>query len=208
VSDPKKVFIFGYSGHAYVVIESLIDSGYQIAGYFDYKIAEKNPYSLKYFGFEAQVDVKKIVRNQLVFPTVGDNSIRERLIHLFDELGLIQFTVIDPSAYVSKSAQIGNSTYIGKSVSINAQSEIGRGVIINTQAIIEHECVVGDYAHIAPNAVLCGNVSIGKKSFAGANSVIVQNSVISSDVIIGAGGVAIKSIQEKGVYVGSPVRKL
>lgn len=206
MSESKQVFIFGYSGHAYVVIESLLDAGYSIAGYFDYQEASTNPYHLSYLGFEGKVDVKSIVQDQLVFPTVGENSIREKLVHLFDRLELQQFVAVDPSAHISKTAQIGSSTYIGKYVAINAQAKIGRGTIINTHATVEHECIVDDFVHVAPNAVLCGNVHVGRKSFVGANTVVRQNISITADVVVGAGSVVIKSIEEKGIWVGIPAK--
>ena len=67
------------------------------------------------------------LNNSLVFRTVGDNVIRKKLVHFFEELRLNQFTVIDKSANVSKTAQIGYSTYIGKNTAINAQAKIGYG---------------------------------------------------------------------------------
>lgn len=206
--EAKKVFIFGYSGHAYVVIESLIDAGYTIAGYFDYKEANKNPYKLSYFGFERNVDVKSIVKDDLVFPAVGENSIRENLVHFFDTLILNQFAALDPTAKISKTVHIGASTYIGKNVALNAQTTVGRGVIINTNATIEHECRIDDFVHIAPNAVMCGNVHVEKKTFVGANSVIRQNTKIISDVVLGAGSVVVKSIGEKGIWLGNPAKKV
>lgn len=206
--ESKQVFIFGYSGHSYVVIETLLDAGYSIAGYFDYQEATKNPYQLPYLGFEGNIDLKAIVQDNLVFPAVGENSIREKLVQLYDTLSLRQFTAIDPSAQVSKTAKIGTSTYVGKNVAINAQAVIGCGVIINTQATIEHECRIEDFIHIAPNAVLSGNVHVEKKTFVGANSVVKQNTKITSDVFVGAGSVVVKSIEEKGIWLGNPAKKI
>jgi len=208
VLEPKQVFIFGYAGHSYVVIESLLDAGYQVSGYFDYKEATKNPYKLEYLGFEKEVDLKSIVKNHLVFPTVGENIIRQKLVQLFAELKLKQFTAIDPSAMVSKSANIGESTYIGKNTVVNAQTSIGRGVILNSQSTIEHECTIHDFVHIAPGAVLCGNVLVGDQSFVGANSVIKNNLTISNEVVIGSGSVVIRSIIDKGTWIGNPARQI
>lgn len=208
VSQSKSVFIFGYSGHAYVVIESLLDAGYEITGYFDLKSAEKNPYNLAYFGFEKEVDVKKIVKDSLVFPTIGDIQIRKKMILFFEKLELNQFTLIDPSANQSKTATLGKSTYVGKNVIINSLSKIGSGVILNTACIVEHECIVGDYSHLAPSTVLCGNVSIGKEVFLGANSVIRQGMRIKDSLTVGAGSVIIKNLEIEGTWIGNPVRKL
>lgn len=206
--DSKSVFLFGYSGHAYVIIESLLNAGYRIEGYFDFKEAKKNPYSLDYFGYEEEVDVKSIVGNNLVFPSIGDVSIRKKLIKLFEDLHLNQFVAKDPSANISRTALINPSTYIGKNVIVNAQAEIGKGVILNTACIIEHECQISDYVHLAPGGVLCGNVSIGEDSFIGANSVVRQNVEISERIIIGAGSVVTSNVKESGVWVGNKLRKL
>ncbi len=208
MSDPKKVYIFGYSGHAYVVIESFLAAGFSIAGYFDFHEAVTNPYQIPYFGFEAKVDVKAIVKDDYVFPSVGDNYIRAKLIAFFEKHQLKQCTLIDQSAQVSATAKLDSSTYIGKNVCINAQSTIGKGVIINTAAVIEHECEINDVAHIAPNAILCGNVQIGKLTFVGAHSVVRNNTLICEDVILGAGSVVVKSIVEKGIWVGNPSKKI
>lgn len=208
MSDPKKVFLFGYSGHAYVIIESFMDAGYKIAGYFDYSESITNPYQIPYFGFEGSVDVPSIVKSDFVFPAVGDNTIRSKLVSFFEKYNLMQCVLIDSSAKVSHSSIIGLSTYVGVNAILNAHSQIGKGVIINTAAVIEHGCVVKDFSHIAPAAVLCGNVGVGKGSFIGANSVVRNNTSICSDVILGSGSVVIKSIEDKGIWVGNPSKKV
>ncbi|SEJ40515.1 sugar O-acyltransferase, sialic acid O-acetyltransferase NeuD family [Cyclobacterium xiamenense] len=208
MSEAKSVFLFGYSGHSYVIIESLLDAGYVIGGYFDFQRAERNPYELEYFGYEGEVDVKTIVGNDLVFPSIGENPIRRKLVDIFEHHRLNQFVAIDPSAQVSKTASLNYSTYIGKNVVVNAQSEIGKGVILNTSCIVEHECEVSDYAHIAPGAVLSGNVYVGTESFVGANAVVRQNVRITSGNVIGAGSVVLSDVEEKGIWVGNKLRKL
>lgn len=208
MSESKSVFLFGYSGHAYVIIESLLDAGHQIKGYFDFKVAEKNPYGLKYLGYEGEVDVKSKVGDDLVFPCIGDNLIRKKVIALFEKYQLNQFVAVDPSANVSRTVFINPSTYIGKNVMVNAQTKIGKGVILNTGCIIEHECQLSDYVHIAPGAVLCGNVSVGDDSFIGANSVVRQNVEIGERIVIGAGSVVTSDVKESGVWVGNKLRKL
>jgi sugar O-acyltransferase (sialic acid O-acetyltransferase NeuD family) len=208
VSEFKSVFIFGYSGHAFVVIESLLDAGFKIEGYFDFKPAESNPYCLNYLGYERDTDVKAIVGNNLVFPSIGDNSIRKRLIAFFEELQLNEFVAIDPSAKVSRTAFVNQSTYIGKNVIVNAQVEVGKGVILNSGSIVEHESKISDFVHIAPGAVLCGNVTVGLSSFVGANAVVKQNIGLRENIIIGAGSVVTSDVTEIGTWVGNKLRKL
>ena len=206
--ESKSIYIFGYSGHAYVVIESILDLGFTIKGYFDIQKANHNPYNLKYMGSEKSVDLKQIVGSDFVFPCVGDNLLRNQMLQLFKEKGLNQCTIIDPTANVSPSAQIGVSTYVGKGSIINAQAQIGDACIVNSGAIIEHECGVSSASHIAPGAILCGNVQVGNKTLIGAKSVIRPNLFICGDVTLGAGSVLVKSIENEGTWVGNPAREI
>lgn len=197
--------MFGYSGHSYVVIETLQAVGMKIAGYFDRQMAKENPYNLPYMGYEGEVG--KINWSGFVFPAVGDNKVRESMVHFFSASVLRQFVLMDPSAKVSPTAIIQPSTYIGKNSCINAQVQIGKGVIINTGAIIEHESSIGDFAHIAPAAVLCGNVRVGNNSFIGANAVIKQGIKIGIKAIIGTGAVVLKDVPDGEVWLGNPAKR-
>lgn len=208
MSESKSIYLFGYSGHAYVVIESILDLGYTIKGYFDIHKAKHNPYKIPYLGSEKSVDVKQIVGSDFVFPCVGDNYLRNEMLQLFNKEGLNQCRIIDPSANVSPSAQIGFSTYIGKGSIINAQAQIGDACIVNSNAIVEHDCQVFNAAHVAPGTVLCGNVQVGNKTLIGAKSVIRPNLSICEDVTLGVGSVLVKSIDRAGTWVGNPAREV
>jgi len=191
-----------------VVIESILDLGYTIKGYFDIQKANQNPYDLEYMGSEKSVDLKQIVGSDFVFPCVGDNLLRNQMLQLFKENGLNQCAIIDPTVNVSPSAQIGVSTYVGKGSIINAQAQIGDACIINSGAIIEHECGVSSASHVAPGAVLCGNVQVGNRTLIGARTVVRPNLSICGDVTLGAGSVLVKSIENKGIWVGNPAREI
>jgi len=182
--------------------------GFSIAGYFDYQEATSNPYNIPYFGYEGDVDVNSIVNNNFVFPSIGNNTNRAKLVRFFEKQKLQQCVLIDPNAHVSPTSKINVSTYIGKNASVNALSTIGKGVIVNTSAIVEHECLVHDFCHIAPGAVLCGNVRIEESTFIGANATVINNISITSDVVLGAGSILVKSIDQKGIWVGNPSIKI
>ena len=91
-------------------------------------------------------------------------------------------------------------------VVINPLVKIGNGVICNTACVIEHECIINDYVHIAPGAILCGNVTVGEGSFIGAGAVVKQGVTIGKNVIVGAGTVVIKDIVDNTKVIGNPQR--
>ncbi len=183
--------------------------GMKVGGYFDLRENTKNPFRIPYIGAENKVDVKNIVGDNAVFPAVGDNMIREKMVALFESLSLRQITIIDPAATVSASANLSKSVFIGKGAKINALAIIGTGTIINTGSVVEHECEVGDYVHIAPSATLCGDVHVGRSSFVGANAVIIQGIRVHNNCTLGAGSVLLKHTNGPGeTWVGNPARKI
>ena len=46
---------------------------------------------------------------------------------------------------------------------VNADAELGLGVIINTGAVAEHDCRLGDFAHLSPRAALGGGAIVGAR---------------------------------------------
>lgn len=68
--------------------------------------------------------------------------------------------------------------------------------------IVEHDCNVGDFSHILPNATICGTVNIGTNSWIGAGATVINNLNVCDDVIVGAGSVVLADIKSSGTYVG------
>ncbi len=199
-------YLIGYSGHAFVTIESALASKLRIKGYFEAEEKKLNPFNLKFIGKEEIILSNSQYREASFFVGIGDNKLRA---NLFKKLNPYNFiNIIDPGSNVSNTSQFGKGIYIGKNSCINALSRIGDGVIINTGSIVEHECEIQEFSHIAPGAVLCGNVKIGKHSFIGANSVIKQGVCIGDDVTIGAGSVVLRDVLSDSVVYGNPAKKI
>lgn len=202
----KEVILVGYSGHAYVVADTILNNGVKILGYSDKVKANSNPYNLIYLGFEKETDFIGWSREIPFALGIGDNLLRQNISNLIEEKGKAVQTVIDKTATISSNVSIGSGTFINKNVTVNSLARIGKNVILNTGCIIEHECILQDAVHIAPGAVLAGNVTIGERSFVGANSVVKQGIKIGKDVIIGAGSVVITNIPDGKKVVGNPGR--
>lgn len=193
--------IIGYSGHAYVVLESALSIGLAFGGYCDTEEKPDNPYNLKYLGLESV----SILQNRNWFVGIGDIQMKKKVFEKFRGIGEC-LIIYDITSSVSSSAMIGAGTFIGSQACVNARVMIGECVIINSASVVEHECVIGDYSHIAPGAILAGNVTIGAESFIGANAVIKEGTHIGSDVTVGAGTVVLSDIPDGSIVVGNPGR--
>ncbi len=202
----KPVAVIGYSGHSYVIIDILLNAGRMVTAYCDSSAKEKNPYHLQYLGTETQA--LDALKEFDYFIGIGHNGIRRKVYNsLFDHLGN-PVNAIHPSAVISASVEMNYGTMISANATINPMVSLGMGVICNTSCSIDHECIVEDFAHVGPGAVLCGNVKIGANTFVGANAVVKQGVTIGQNVTIGAGTVVLRDIPDNVIVVGNPQRVL
>lgn len=199
--------IVGYSGHAFVVIDTLLSLNYKVIGYCEQQEKTINPFQLSYLGNESNSEVLNGIKNLDVFLGLGDNNIRAQLYKFLIKNKINCPNAIHLKACVSNLAKIGNGSMIMPSAVINAMVSIGEAVICNTASVVEHECQIGNYVHIAPGAVLAGNVTIGEGTFVGANAVIKQGITIGKNVTIGAGAVVTKNILDGLIVYGNPAIK-
>ncbi|MFZ4828926.1 MAG: acetyltransferase [Phototrophicaceae bacterium] len=206
------VIIIGAGGHAKVIVDILLSGRKTTVGFLDDNPALSNQIilHLPVLGFIS--DHIKFTDRNLFIMGIGSNVIRQTLV---EKMSHVMWTeAIHSSAYVAHGVEIGiGSVIMAKSV-INPCSYVGKHVIINTSASIDHDCVVEDFAHIAPGVNIAGNVHIGKRVFVGIGAKIINGTeanplTIADDVIIGAGAVVTKSITEPGItVVGIPAKPL
>lgn len=206
--DSNKNILLGYSGHAFVVIDAALKADIPVNYYADKYEVSRNPFSLEYIGFETQKNFEGWNKGYGFILGIGDNLIRTEIAELVIEKKEKLLRVTHPATTISKNVEIGVGTFIAPHVSINALSRIGNFVILNTHSVIEHECVIEDGVHIAPGAVLAGNVKVGKRSFIGANAVIKEGVTIGADVLVGAGSTIIRNIENGKKVVGNPGREI
>jgi sugar O-acyltransferase (sialic acid O-acetyltransferase NeuD family) len=201
------MILIGYSGHAFVAYGILTAAGKKITGYCDVAEKEYNPFGLPYFGSENAETGLHAIKEHECFIAVGDNGLRKKIQTTLQKNNLSPVNAIHPSAIIDASAGIaGHGVMIAANVTINPLAKIATGTICNTGCIIEHECEVGEFAHIGPGAVLCGSVTIGAGTFVGANAVIRQGITVGSNVMIGAGAVVVKNVPDNSTVVGVPAR--
>lgn len=201
------MILIGYSGHAFVVYGIAKAAGKTVTGYCDMQEKAYNPFDLPYLGTENAAAALQALQQHGYFIAIGDNKLRKKVYGNLQQQGLLPGNAIHPSAIIDPSATIAvNGVMIAARAVINPLAGIGAGAICNTGCIIEHECSVGEFAHIGPGAVLCGNVQVGDGAFIGANAVVKQGITIGANAIIGAGAVVIRHVAENTLVKGIPAR--
>lgn len=139
---------------------------------------------------------------------VGSAKIRKIIIGKLKDSNVKFATVIDPAAIVSNRVEIGEGTIICAGTIITVDIEIGNHVIINLDCTLGHDDVIADYVTVYPSVNISGNVTVGECSELGTGMQIIQGKNIAPNIIIGAGAVVVKDLNESGTYVGSPAKKI
>ena len=159
------VWIYGASGHGKVIADILELNNIPVAGFID------DNESIHHF-----MDYRVIRQQELtdakpaVILGIGDNAIRKKLAV---SLPASYPVVIHPSAVISNHTTIDDGSVIMAHSVIQPGCVIGKHVIVNTSASIEHDCQLGNFVHVSPGAVLCGNVTVGEGTWIGAGTTII-----------------------------------
>lgn len=209
----EDILLIGGGGHCKSVIDTLtMTNNFNIIGIIDTKDKVGNKInSIDVIGEDKDLQKYYETGIRYAFVTtgsIGDTSLRKKLIGKVVAAGFEIPVIIDPSAIVSKFSSIKSGTFIGKGVIINSHTEVGAYSIINSGAIIEHDCIIEKYCHIAPGTTMSGNVSIGENTHIGTNSTIIQSVSIGSNTLIGAGSVVISDIRSHKKAYGNPCKEI
>lgn len=191
------MYIYGASGQARVIID-LLDEDEEIKGVFD-----DNPAIEEVLGYPVQTGIPpQFEFNHPFFIAIGDNSVRKRIFEQLEEKADFS-TIIHSSAIISKRSQIDEGSVIMEGVIIKVNCKIGKQVIVNTGASVDHDCLLEDFVHLAPQATLCGDITVGEGTIIGANALILPRINIGSWCKIGAGSVVTKDVPDGATWIGS-----
>jgi len=207
-----KIVVVSGGGQAKVIISILKkNGGFDIAGYID-RIDKGDILGAGYLGGdEALRDIFESGRADkavIGFGQLKDSSLKKRLAEAASSIGYSFPPIISRDAVINEDVIIGRGTVVIDGVVVNTGSRIGEFCLINTKASVGHDVVIGDFVHVAPGVTLTGEARLGNNVLIGAGATVIQCRKIADNVIIGAGAVVVDDIEEPGVYVGMPARKI
>ena len=91
---------------------------------------------------------------------------------------------------------------------VNAGTAVGQQAILNTGSTIDHDCRIGNYAHVSPGANIAGGVVVGEGAHLGIGTCAIPCCSVGAWSVVGAGAAIVKDIPEKCVAVGVPARAI
>ena len=207
----EKIIIYGAGGHAKVVIDVILNQRkYNVAGVIDDN-PELTGISVLGYPVLGGSELLRELNQDSIFKAIagiGDNRTRWAAIRKLRDAHFQLATTVHPDASIGREVTIGAGTVIMAKAVVNPGSVIGENVIINTSSSVDHDCCIGDYAHICPGVNLAGGVSIGDVSLIGIGSAVLPSVSIGSNVVIGAGSVIIDDVCDNMTMVGVPAHSI
>ena len=205
-ADKDKVFVFGASGHAKVIIDIIERQGFHGIAFLvddDPELKGKEIYGYQIIGSRTEL-LSSGIRRGIV--AIGSNRSRCSVAAWLKENDFEFVSAIHPSTELARGVAVGSGSVIMAGAVINSDVSIGYDVIVNTRSSIDHDCIIGDGVHIAPGATVCGSVIIGAGTFVCAGATIIPNITIGRNVVVGAGSTVIRDVPDDVTVVGSPAR--
>ena len=127
-------------------------------------------------------------------PRLGDT--RHSIWAKFAARGYRAVTLIHPSAVIAPDVILEDGAQVMAGAIIQPGSRIGSGAIVNTGARVDHDCIIAPFAHVAPGATLCGNVTIGGNSLVGAAAVVTPGVTVGKNCRINAGAAVSRDLKD------------
>ncbi|MBJ7485600.1 NeuD/PglB/VioB family sugar acetyltransferase [Brevundimonas sp.] len=200
-ADSRPITLIGAGGQARVAAACARRAGLVIGAVLD---AAPDRIGQVVGGIEVTADDQR--GDSLFHLAIGSNRTRREL--AFARHGADWATIVDPDASMADDVVCDVGTLIGMGARVQTGARLGCHVIVNTGAVVEHDCLVGDFSHIAPGAVLTGAVQAGEGVLVGAGAVVLPGLTLGDWSVVGAGAVVTRSVEAGATVVGNPAGRM
>lgn len=204
----KDILIIGASGFGREVawlIEELEE--WNIIGFIDDNSSIQNKIVNNYPVIGVIQNLLSFEKEMNVVIAIGNPSIRKKIYEIISSNPNIKFpNIIARDVRMSDTNNLGIGNIICTHTILTTNISIGNFNHINLSCTLGHDVVLEDYITVYPGVNISGNVTIKSLSEIGTGSKIIQGKTISDNIIIGAGGVVVKNLDNSGTYIGVPVK--
>ena len=204
-SEKPYLLIFGAGGHAKSIVDmvKLLDK-YVIGGILDddKHLTGKEVLGIPVLGTRALFPVLIEQGVRQAANGVGgilDINIRIKVFDALENAGFLFPALVHPRATVEKSAIIEAGVQVFANAYIGSEAQLHPRCMVNTNAVISHDCVIGMYTHIAPGALLAGQVQVGSRTLVGMGVTTAIGVRIGDSVRIGNGAIILADVPDKTI---------
>ena len=146
--------------------------------------------------------------NQFVVAVTRDLELRKQLIDELDKRLLSRATLVHPTAVIDPHAEVGEGSVISQFASALWRSTIGRDCLIAPYSMIAHQSSLGQGSLMQPGSMVAGSTTIGSMCVLGMRSNVIDKLSVCDWVEAGATALITKNIDQPGLYLGQPARRV
>jgi sugar O-acyltransferase (sialic acid O-acetyltransferase NeuD family) len=180
---------------------------YKIKGFVEDAPQSDVAYNLPVFPSSKFLNTNSLI-NCLLSAPLTSSSGRKRVFEKFKSKGYSFATYISPKANIWSSEAIGENCFIQEDNNIQFATHIGDNCLFWAGNHIGHHGNIQKHNTFTSHVVLSGGCEVGELCYFGVNSTIADGVKISGSAFIGMGALVTKNIEEEGLYVGAPARRI
>jgi len=137
---------------------------------------------------------------------IGSASVRRAIAAHLSRSPVTYPVLVHPDATVGFKVRLAEGVVVAAGVRLSTNIQVGRHVHIDQNAVVGHDCTLGDFSRLNPQACVSGAVTIGRGALVGANATVLQGLDVGEDAIVGAGAVVTHAVPSTTTVKGVPAR--
>jgi sugar O-acyltransferase (sialic acid O-acetyltransferase NeuD family) len=201
----------GFGREVFSIIRALNNSGSipEIAGFIDDDPSVEDLKNLEALGSQIVGSINDLALRTEPFGAVlavGSAVDREHIAHLLAYSPVTYPVLVHPQATIGCDAHLSEGVVVAAGSRLSTNIQVGIHVQIDQNAAIGHDCDLGDFSRLNPQACVSGGVSIGRRAMIGANAIVLQGLDVGDDARVGAGAVVTHSVDPATTVMGVPAR--
>lgn len=171
--------------------------------FIDDIIKEDEHYGVNKYTFEQVISNFPIGSFEVSIAS-GEPFVRKILYEKIKSYNIKLSTIIDETAIVSDSAEIGEGVIIPAYSFVSSLAKIGNNSTLYINSIVSHEVIISENCVIASGSIITGGSYIDKNTYVGIGANIRERIKIDKGVIIGMGSIVCNDIDDYTIAFGNP----
>lgn len=115
-------------------------------------------------------------------------------------------TLVHPDATIGLEVHLSPGVIVAPGTRISTSVTVGRHAHLDQNVTVGHDCVLGDYTRLNPQACISGSVRIGSATIIGAGAVVLEGRSVGSGSVVGAGSVVTRPVRDGATVKGIPAK--
>ena len=146
--------------------------------------------------------------SDVVFPALGNPSIRKEYVDVLLNKGANFETLVHPSAYIGRNVAIGRGCIVMQRTVLTAGLKVDDFVNIGVGTTLSHGNHIGEFSQFATNCSIAGEVKIGKFVECGSAVTVIPHISVGDHALLCAGTVIFKDVKSFEKVIGNPGRAI